>query len=160
MVFYWFPPSPPNLQSIFYSPSFNFVRDNWFPLCFPWNPYELPSPLKEKIFFQPPFPPLPPAIKMTLSVPLVFQNLSPKPFNFPNDPPPPSPTLTYNLVIFCLNFWWDQGANLSAADVVEALQYHQICCAMQISFTLKRGCFRAVLCHFAGWKRRRVLSIV
>ena len=60
------------------------------------------SPPKRNNF--PPAPPLPQAIKITLSLSLVIHNLSPKRINFLNDLPPPNPTFTYNLVICCLNF--------------------------------------------------------
>ena len=73
-------PPPLNLQSIFFSPPFNSVRDGWFPHCSPWKPCNPPSPLK-KIFY-----PTPLAIKMTLPlVSLLIQKLRPKQVNFLND---------------------------------------------------------------------------
>ena len=48
-------PPPLNLQSIFFSPPFNSVRDAWFPHCSPWKPCNPPSPLKKKIFIRPPW---------------------------------------------------------------------------------------------------------
>ena len=42
------PTHPPlNLQSIFFSPPLNSVRDGWFPHCSPWEPCNPPSPLKK-----------------------------------------------------------------------------------------------------------------
>ena len=84
--------------------------------------------------------------------------LSTKRIKFLNYPPPPNPTPAFNLIICSLNAektrcksvcWWRKSQ-----------QFHQICCAMQIRFSFVRGCFQAILCHFAVWKRRRVPSIV
>ena len=85
--------------------------------------------------------------------------LSAKRIKFLNDPPPPpNPTPAFNLVICSLNA--DKIRRKSVCWWRKSQQFHQICCAMQIGFSFDRGCSLAILCHFAGWKRRRVPSIV
>ena len=84
--------------------------------------------------------------------------LSTKRIKFFNYPPPPNPTPAFNLVICSLNA--DKSRCKSVCWWRKSQQFHQIYCAMQIRFSFVRGCFQAILCHFAGWKRRRVPSIV